>query len=104
MISDYWTNSFSRYSMTPAVTFPYDLTRTLVSTFAGSISKVSASEQWIDEKQTIHASHLITCASVVTVNVTDELQLGSRVFHVRYVDAIEIKTGHHLEILVDEVI
>lgn len=104
MISDFWTNTFSRYTMTPAVTFPYDPVRTLVGTFAGSISKLSADEQWLDDKQTVHASHMITCASSTTIDEPDEIQLGTRVFYVRYVDPVEIKSGHHLEIFVDEVV
>jgi hypothetical protein len=104
VISDYWTNTFSRYTLAPAVTFPYDLTSTLIGTFAGSISKLNAREQWLDEKMTVHASHLITCASSTTLDEADEIKLGTRTFLIRYVDPVEIKTGHHLEVFVDEVI
>ena len=90
--------------MAPAVTFPYDLTETLYGTFAGGITKLSAREVWLDDKMTNHASHRIYCASSTVIANTDILKLGTRTFLVKWYDQIEIKSGHHLEILVDEMI
>jgi hypothetical protein len=90
--------------MAPAVTFPYDLAETLYGTFAGGLTKLSEREVWLDDKMTNHASHRIYCPSATVIANSDTLKLGTRTFVVKWYDNIEIKTGHHKEILVDEVI
>ncbi len=103
MIADFYTDAFARYTMAPAVTFPYDLTETLVGTFGGGMTQLRASEIWLDEKMTKKATHRIYCPSSTTILYTDRIKLDSRVFEVRAIDDIEIKSGHHKEILVEEI-
>lgn len=103
MIEDFYSTVFERWTNAPAVTFPYDLTPTLVGTFAGGLTRLNCREQWLDDKMTLHASHRIYCPSGTTLALTDQLKYSGRTFEIRDIDAIEIRTGHHIEILVDEV-
>lgn len=103
MIADFYSEVFSRYAIAPGVTFPYDLVETLTGTFAGGINKLPSREQWIDEKLNLKSSHRIYCPSNTTIELTDKIKLGTRVFEVRDVDYIEIKSGHHCEIIVEEI-
>ena len=102
-IQDFYTNTFSIYRLAPAVTFPYDNVETLYTTFAGGINKIPSREMWIDEKMNLKATHRIYCPSNTTLLLTDTIKLGTRVFNIRDIDYIEIKTGHHCEILVEEI-
>jgi len=103
VIADYFTITFSRYTMAPAVTFPYDLAETLIGTFAGGLQTLSGSEQFYDGQLVTKATHRIFCPSGTTILQTDKIKTGARVFEVRHVDDVELKTGHHKEVLVEEI-
>jgi len=77
---------------------------TLVGTFAGAIQGLSGGEQWLDEKMTQKVTHRIFCPSATVVYVQDKVKEGTRTFDVKWIDAVELKTGHHLEVLVEEVV
>jgi head-tail adaptor len=103
MIADFFTITFSRYTMAPGVAFPYDLAETLIGTFAGGIQQLRGEEMWLDQKMTKKATHRIFCPSSTTILYTDRIKYGARVFEVRGVDDVELKTGHHKEVLVEEI-
>ncbi len=103
-IESHYDKSFSRYTLAPAVTFPYDLVETLIGTFGGALQRLQGREMWLDEKMTTKATHRIFCPSSTTILYTDKIKIDTRTFHVRDIDAVELKTGHHKEILVEEIV
>lgn len=103
MIADFFTITFSRYAMAPAVTFPYDLAETLIGTFAGGLQTLSGSEQFYDGQLVTKATHRIFCPSGTTILASDKIKTGTKVFEVRHIDDVELKTGHHKEVLVEEI-
>jgi len=103
VIADFYTITFSRYTMAPAVTFPYDLAETLIGTFAGGLQTLSGSEQFYDGQIVTKATHRIFCPSGTTVLETDKIKQGTRTFEVRGIDSVELKSGHHKEIVVEEI-
>lgn len=103
MINNFFNKTFSRYTMAPAVTFPYDLIETLVGTFGGAIQQLSGAEQFYDGELVIKATHRIFCPSATAVTPKDKIKDGSRTFEVRAVDDVELKSGHHKELLVEEI-
>ena len=103
-IESHFDRTFERWANAPAVTWPYDLISTLIGSFGGAIGKLRGDEQWLDEKMNVRATHRIFCPSSTTLAVTDQIKEGGRTFEVRDIDDVELKTGHHREILVEEIV
>ena len=102
-IESHFDKTFERWADAPDVTFPYDPVNTLIGTFGGAIGKLRGTEQWLDEKMNIRATHRIFCPSATILAVTDKIKEGGHTFEVRDIDDVELKTGHHREILVEEI-
>jgi SPP1 family predicted phage head-tail adaptor len=103
MISNFFDKTFSVYSFTHGVTFPYDESWALVSTFAGCLEQLSGKEVFYNGQLGIIASHRIYCPYTTTVTEAQRLIYDSRTFEVESIDGVETHSGHHKEILVKEI-
>jgi head-tail adaptor len=94
---------FTRHIMAASSVFPYDLAETMAGTFLGGLQTLSGSEQFQDGAMVVKATHRIFCPAGTVILASDKIKHGDRVFEVRSIDAIELRMGHHKEILVEEI-
>lgn len=103
MIANLFDKTFSVYTIAPSVTFPYDPTSTLVSTFAGCLMQLNGREVWQNGQAGIIVSHRIYCPYTTAIAQNQSVVYGTQTFDVQSIDSIETHSGHHKELLVKEV-